>query len=835
MNKFLFIPKPLLEESPSSILRRMAKRHGLARKSDLSLISIPPTYIGPLLYRNHPIPQEIAKSIPIPEDRESFLSGFYHPISALLSKPKVFLFGMEVPADLIRTSETAYCSECRASDREYFIKDLTLTLYCPYHSRKYLRKCPKCGYDLAWHCILDDHCRCTGLPESNLCSLEDLAFEQRLLSIFRNGETENFKKLMKYLNLLGYRRTDDSQCSATRAITLLALAIVDCDERLIIKQLNHLKYLYPEIPKRIICAKLARIRTKETEHCRKVFLSQQNEAYINSNHGSLPLKSSFHLERLQLYAWLSMNHKEQRLLRKEKHLSAFNAKYSISKIRSIEQKILELRTEKKLSLDKLINQYTVKKLQEKLAVSATCIQEAVSEKLLSPYLGPRRQWFFSPEDIEQFSTKFISIQLLSIQLGVPPKNIRRALKRFRDLEVGVSKPAFRRYVISMQQKDAVMKWLRRKEVLIHNSKQPHHVLPHLTGMEKGTWLSAKEASVEIGIAPITLKDLINKGLLQCDYRQKSGNGYALNQAHILNFKKTYIGVTESCGLLKCNLHATSRILKGSGILPITGPGVDGGERKFFLRSDVLAHAKSLATLNTERTQYFNTEDACKKLKISKESVTTLMKIGALPARNLTEKQEIALDKTSIEEFYTTYSTANTIAKALNISTSCLRQELKKNGIAPIAGTQQKRVGQHIYELNSVKEMYPSIETMIRRNKKHSNSHLISASVLMERYNISTRQFSLLFTYSGFVPYLEVPCKGPKGYHFTKSNARKISRILDKYLTFRQADKFFGHYGLTQFLVHQNKLISSHPLLPHSNFPMIDRASLLKYIASKTAL
>ncbi|RPD93870.1 hypothetical protein EGN69_13535 [Pseudomonas monteilii] len=380
-----------------------------------------------------------------------------------------------------------------------------------------------------------------------------------------------------------------------------------------------------------------------------------------------------------------------------------------------------------------------------------------------------------------------------------------------------------------------MKWLNRAEIRPLHSKQPHHVLPHLTGMEKGTWLSAKEASIEIGIAPITLKDLINKRLLQCDYRQKSGNGYALNQAHILDFKKTYIGVTESCGLLKCNLHATSRILKGSGILPITGPGVDGGERNFFLRSDVLAHAKSLATLNTERTQYFNTEDACKKLKISKESVTTLMTIGVLPARNLTGEQEIALDKTSIEEFYTTYSTANTIAKALNISTSCLRQELKKKGIAPIAGTQQKKVGQHIYELNFVKEIYPSIETMIMTNKKHSNSHLISASVLMERYNISTRQFSLLFTYSGFVPYLEIPCKGPKGYHFTKSNARKISRILDKYLTFRQADKFFGHYGLTQFLVLQNKLTSSHPLLPHSNFPMIDRASLLKYIASKTAL
>ncbi|MBA6118900.1 helix-turn-helix domain-containing protein [Pseudomonas putida] len=718
MNKFLFIPKPLPDESPSSILRRMAKRHGLVKKSDLSLMSIPSTYIGPLLYRNHPIPQEIAKSISTPEDRESFLSGFYHPISALLKKPKVILSGMEVPAEFIRTSETAYCSECRASDHEYFIKDLTLTLYCPYHSRKYLRKCPQCGYNLAWHWILDDHCRCPELPESDLCSVEDFTFEQRLLSIFKNRETESLKELFKYLNLLGYRRTDESQCSATRAITLLALAIMDRDEYNILKQLNHLNYLYPEIPRRIICAKLARIRTKETEHCTKVFLTQQHNFCPESDHGSLPLKSSFHLNRSQIYAWLSVNHKERRLLSNEKHFSALNAKYPVSKIEIMEQRVLEFRTADERNIKQPVNRHTVKTLQEKFAVSAICIQEAVSEKLLSPYLGPRHQWFFSTEDVEQFSNKFISIQLLSIQLALPPKTIRKALKRFRNLDVGVRKPAFRRYVISKQQKDAVMEWLSRTEIRVLHSKQPHHVLPHLTGKEKGTWLSAREASVEIGVAPITLKDLIRKGLLPCDYRELRGNGYALNKAQLLQFKKTYIGTTESCGLLKCNLHATSRILKASGILPITGPDIDGGERNFFLRKFVTAHAKKLNTLNNKKTQYYNIEDACKKLRLSKKTLATLIEAGALPSCNFTGGQDIALDKTSIDNFFATYSTANTIAKALNISTPCLRQELNKKGISPIAGTQQKGLGQHIYEINAIREVYPLIETLIRTNKKN---------------------------------------------------------------------------------------------------------------------
>ncbi|MDS9590456.1 helix-turn-helix domain-containing protein, partial [Pseudomonas sp. HTZ1] len=244
---------------------------------------------------------------------------------------------------------------------------------------------------------------------------------------------------------------------------------------------------------------------------------------------------------------------------------------------------------------------------------------------------------------------------------------------------------------------------------------------------------------------------------------------------------------------------------------------------------------SLAKLNQDKAEYYSTEDACQKLRLSKNTITKLIKIGILTSRSITGKQNIEINKNSIDKFYKTYATIKTITQKLNISTSCLRQELKKNDIFPIEGLKQKGTGLHIYELNAIKRIYPSIETLISTKKQNHNCHLVSASILMEKYNISSKQFSLLFTSSGFVSYLGVPRQGPKGYHFTKRDARKISRILDKYLTFRQADKLFGNSGLTRSLVNLNKLAPSYPLLPHTKYPMIDRASLLEYMASKAAL
>ncbi|MBF8644072.1 hypothetical protein [Pseudomonas pudica] len=834
MNKFLFIPRPLPEESPSSVLRRMADRHGLVKKCDLSYMYISPTYTGALLYRNHSIPQSIAETISSPEDRENFLSGFYMPITALITKPKIRLLNIEVPSDFIRSSEAAYCSECRKNGQEYFIKDFTLALYCPYHARKYLRRCPTCGQNLAWHWLLDNHCRCPELPESPLCNPDRLVFERRLLDIFRNGESENFTKLIEYLYLLGYRRTDESHCAATRAITLLALAILECKENDILDQLRQLSCLYPTIPKRIICAKLALIQTMETEKCIKAFLSHhQIEPTYNCDSHELPLKSSFFLERPQLYTWLSTNHRERRLLPKEKTLTTLNARFPLWKIERIEHKIQELRKTNEVSRDKMEYYITTKTLKQNLALSATCIHDAVSERLLTPHIGPRHKWLFEKEDIAQFEKKFISIQLLATQSKLPLRSIRKALRRFHNLDVGVLRPAFRRYVISMEQKDAVLKWLNRSEVRDIHAKQPHHVLPHLTGNESGSWLSAKEASVLLRVAPLTVKDLIRAGLLTCKFRLKRGNGYAINNNHLLEFKEKFIGIKESCLLLKCNLHATSRILRSVNILPVTGPGVDRCERNFFIRHDVELYARSLDMQSKEILAY-NLADASKALRISKKTIITLIRSGILTTTNSLLKHEILIDKVSVDELYKSYITAGTLASTLKTPVSCVCQELVKNGITPKAGAHQKQLSQNIYELTEIMSVYPSLDTPIEQTVKTTKNHLVSVSAVLSKYAISMQQLSLLFTSSGLVEYLRNPSQGSEGYYLTKIDAHKISKILNRYLTYRQADNCFGRVGLTSFLVRQKKLQAFYPLLPHTNHPMVKRASLLKYIASKTS-
>jgi len=231
---------------------------------------------------------------------------------------------------------------------------------------------------------------------------------------------------------------------------------------------------------------------------------------------------------------------------------------------------------------------------------------------------------------------------------------------------------------------------------------------------------------------------------------------------------------------------------------------------------------------------YNLADASKALRISKKTIITLIRSGILTTTNSLLKHEILIDKVSVDELYKSYITAGTLARTLKTPVSCVCQELVKNGITPKAGAHQKQLSQNIYELTEIMSVYPSLDTPIEPTVKTTKNHLVSLSAVLSKYAISMQQLSLLFTSSGLVEYLRNPSQGSKGYYLTKIDAHKISKILDRYLTYRQADNCFGRVGLTSFLVQQKKLQAFYPLLPHTNHPMVKRTSLLKYIASKTS-
>jgi hypothetical protein len=826
MSKLIFVPKPFPEESPSSILRRLSDRHGHNSRTDLSYLYGSPYFGGSIAYRNHPLVQNLAKLIPFPDEVEPFLNGFYPPLSNLTNRPSVNIYGLEVQFKMMRIKTPAFCSECWKNKCEYFIKDLALAVYCPYHFRKYLSRCPTCGHSLAWQDLLSHGCRCPELPESPPCSPAEATIEQRLLHFFRTRDSDSFERFKRYLHLLGYERKDRCDCPATRNTVFLALALVDGDPRALLRQLNQLQRLYLEVPGRILCAKLAAIPTPEARSAVRVFLKTKYSVTKTQAEEVLPI-TTFSLSRVQVTAWQQIRSQERNMLR-QRFVTALS--YSQQQAAAIAQELLKSRLRNEFSRKKPYRGQTVHDLRRILRLPTSAITAVISEGLLTPVTRVRSQLFFNLSDVKDFSERYVSIEQLSWQTKIPSKMIRKAMKRFESLDEGFINHVLKVRVISIEKKDAVIAWLNRSEIRPRAKNLPHNMLPHLTDAQSGVWLSAAEAATELAIPVCVLKGLIRVGLLKCYVRLKGGTGYALNQKDVSEFKERYIGVRDAAALLDCALNNTTRTLKALDILPKTGPEIDKCSSHFFLRKAVVSRTREAGAISTGYYIGCTIEHAIRTLKLSRPTITTLVERGALLKTNKIKLTSAYLNTASIDCFYDNYITTSMIAQQLKIPIHCCVQLLASLNIFPIAGTQQKTPKRYVYELDQVSRALPKSKPSAAGEFQAKSSHLVNIANLRSYYKISKQTFTKMFISSGFAHPLGVPTN----LYLTKSDATRITKILDKYFTYSQIGKEFGHPSMGANLIKTGILTADHPLRPYTDYPMLKRSLLENYAASRSS-
>jgi hypothetical protein len=828
MSKLIFIPVPLPEESPTSVLKRMAERHGCLTRSELCHLGGSASHEGALIYTENDTIQRIANLIPEFGDRENFLSCFYTARANFGGPPTKKVLGIELESFMLRIKGPQYCSACWQEGCERFFKDLKLAVYCPYHARKYLSHCRICGHPLASLNLLSGSCHCVQLPDSEHCEAKKIAIERRLLALFRSKNSDDLEKFQKYLWLLGYRSKDSSTCFATRAVVSMALALIDGDEERILLQLTVLKQLYPGIPKRIICAKLAAIPTPEAYRCIRQFLRTDHVTSVDyEKDGGTHLSTIFSLSRAQIEAWQSIRVIEVRMLRRHKGLAPRNGCYNWQVAAKIAAVLLDIRLKHLLGRQSHTVDHSIEQVQHILVLSVAAIRGAVLDGLLSPVIRHCGQWYFRPTDIEQFSEKYTSIQLLSIQSGHSIKKIRKTLKRFGISDNELADPVAKLRIISVRLKDAVLGWLNRTVKIIHLKTQHHHRLPHLTGNEPGVWYSSSEAAVQLNVHRCVVNELIGRGLLSCDFRLQKGNSYALSQASIDDFKRDYISVGEARPLLQCNYTSTSRMLAALNIFPVGASGTDSKYSTYFLRSEVAQIAYSIMSSLTDNDRY-SIGEAYRILKISRSSIRILIDQGILHRADVVNIRYNFITKHSVDNFLKNYATADTIAKWLSLPKVCLRQQLKKMAILPVIGGLKHDHKLDIFRRDDVSRIFPEFQHADWESPA-KQSYLIAISTLTTEYGISTKSFTSLFVLSGFIS----PWGSPRNKkNLTRTDATKVSKILDEFLTYPQADVYLGHKSRCHHLVLKNRLTSVCPMRPFSKIRMVKRSDVAQYLLGK---
>ncbi len=182
MKIFHYIPAPYTEESPSSLLRRVALNNGFSsvnrfcKRTNLTIgveLLLQQGDFHSLLQREYP---EI-----------EYLPAFYRKLPFKPGHP-IDIGGCEVPAVQLNCLASGICTECLKVGWEPKVKDLRCVEYCPIHMRRYLFSCPHCHIKFTPFTQLSESCACGASLECESVTADTAKLELTLMSVLKNKD-----------------------------------------------------------------------------------------------------------------------------------------------------------------------------------------------------------------------------------------------------------------------------------------------------------------------------------------------------------------------------------------------------------------------------------------------------------------------------------------------------------------------------------------------------------------------------------------------------------------------------------------------------------------------
>jgi hypothetical protein len=825
MSNILFIPQPLPEESPTSMLKRMAIKHGCVCNSDYQHLFGDAWYHSIPLSQSHPVIQHIARQAGVAG--ADFLSGFYKRIGILEQSPPLSIAGITVEADMIRRRTVAYCSECWREGHEHFIKDFKLACYCPYHNREYLTQCPNCRRGLHWSVPLVEKCGCDYLLISPTCSWDEAENERNLLSIFRAGATEEFQHLMSVLRKLEYPLGRDTKCPTDRCLQSIAFCIMKDNMLGLMTHLRVLEFYYPEIPKRILAAKLARFNDVKVRACVYEFLKSKTAQTPEHIAQNLQSVGDFYLTRAQIMVWLKIKENQwstavdaiQIVDTRLRH-----TRYSWKEAQTIAAKMLSIKLKNGFKkTKKTIDGLFKKDFQKKFILHKGVVKSLIDENFLTKKWDMHKIYFDS-HDVEKFSENLISIQLLSAQNQISEKDIRMAISQVQPPSLGFSNPYLNAQLLNIQSSESIIEWCKRNVQPGRVSpKCPRHSLRRYVPKEGEVWLPTALAARYLGFKFQTIRFLVNQGILKNVRRQGLGGGSHIKRTVLDEFNKQYVGVTEAGKILGCGRTKASTTLRSMGIESITTPEPNKYSAAFYPRDKVLACATATRRIIRERKIAYTVAETCRKLKVTESVVFCLIKTGLLNFADSAHQCYGLINRSDVDTFNKRFANTTTVARWLNVSITCVFRILNQLSIMPVSGPPVDTSCQRYYAISDIKK-YFNISLRKKRSNQNQKVCLVKASDLSKKYDISPKTFGRLFLHSGFT----TPIKIRYIIYLIQSDVKKIERILNKYCTYTQGDRYLDERKCTRHLLKTKKIKAYYPLKGYCDYVMIKKSELHEY-------
>lgn len=204
MKTLNYIPLPMLDESPSSMIRRLATMNGYSSVSKLTagFFGYGFKAHGQSLVQGNRYESLILSQVG--QTLQYRIHNGFYPLANADEPGGSFLLGkLKIGRRLLRANFFPACSDCRKAEHFHYINDLCLCSYCPIHQRKLLDTCPSCKRILRLRHLGHQSCTCGATWESPTCSEDECLPEKRLLEILEQQDQKKFNSLFSAIHMFG--------------------------------------------------------------------------------------------------------------------------------------------------------------------------------------------------------------------------------------------------------------------------------------------------------------------------------------------------------------------------------------------------------------------------------------------------------------------------------------------------------------------------------------------------------------------------------------------------------------------------------------------------------
>ena len=798
MQSLIFLPFPLPEESPTSLIKRFATRHGCSTLVQLLALGLPASSYLHCLSQNAAPTLWLAERAGEYTDR--LMSGFYTPLGIDGTK-RHCVHGLAVSNRILRWAGTGFCSECCNEGREYFIKDFKLSVNCPYHNRRYLFHCPNCQKKLRWLAPIENKCRCGAILVSPKCSELEAAPEQFLRKIFLDREQEKFDYLSKTLTALRYNWRNPAAPSS-RLIFEAAISIINQDTRGLVQYLHRLHELHPHLDKEVICGSLATVRCVTSNdamaefHRSSPLIPRSQRDSKDTGYAPFTLTITQLRRALALYDECSdaLKLRIPYLKGVFKRSHVFNEK-QIIEIFSETANFRHTKQRQQTEFDAL----DLRSVARRLDITFTYLKRIVSAGLLTVTKHGQSVHLIDTNQLNEFSATVETVRALSLRAKKSEYSIKRSMRVLNILPI--ASPGMR-FSTLISKNDADRIWA-------HNPRRPvakSRNCPSYNGAKLQRTIASgvfayPTAANETHLDRPTLRALVRAGYLQPEPDKVNGC-IVFSREHLQRINDTFITPTACAKLLDINITIVSEIVIRLGLVPVTGPMHSRSTTILFKLAEVQALLKAESR---PMEQTLSIKEAAQILHLTHKSIFNLIACGEISTSGGGQPSRLFASAARSSEFHATHVNAEIAAKVCGVRVQKIKNFLSQLGVKTICPPRDicERKFYRVSDLSKVgipitdylQNHYPkdtrhTSGTGVKgsRNVATFLENLTPAGVICKKWNIPPSTFKKHFINTGFLH----PVTPRKGVHYlTPEDKNKIVEFISNHYSLRMADSIVG--------------------------------------------